>query len=184
MSRNHSPRRPPMFITSASRLTHGIVTTAALLLLAGAPQPASAQHPRLAAAVSTSSAETTPVVRRVTVIMLTTLPQPGGRAVVIRRRLGTPAELIVLPERGATGADLASALSALADARELHQGGLKAPQERISIRGGSFADAAGSPAEQHFDALVDRLRRAPTRTIEGVGSGPVITISQAVRTRP
>lgn len=182
MSRNHSPRRPPMFITSASRLTHGIVTTAALLLLACALQPASAQHPRLAAAVSASSAETTPVVRRVTVIMLTTLPQPGGRAVVIRRRLGTPAELIVLPERGATGADLASALSALADA--LHQGGLKAPQERISIRGGSFAGAAGSPAEQHFDALVDRLRRAPTRTIEGVGSGPLITISQAVRTRP
>lgn len=113
----------------------------------------------------------------VVIIQAATLPEPGGRAVVVRQRDANPRDIIVLPAQGATTADLASALSLLARASQ-EPGPLPAPQLRISISSAAFAGGQPPGVEQYFRAILERLSRAPVIDVPGVASGPAVTVPQ------
>jgi glucose/arabinose dehydrogenase len=154
-----------------SRLTCSMVVCATVVLAANAAQ----------AAAQGSSGNATPLAAAaptVTLIQTETMPAPGGRAVIVRRATGSPSEIIVLPAQGATAADLASALSLLAQVRAQDDGVLKAPQQRIVLSSAAFA--AGQPPEtqRFFDNLLNRLAHAPSINVPGIARGRALVIPQ------
>jgi hypothetical protein len=114
----------------------------------------------------------------VTVILAAALPAPGGRALIVRRASGSPREIIVLPASGATPADLASALSVLANARARDDGVLSSPQERIAISKAEFSAGVAPETQRFFEVLLKRLATAPAVDVPGVARGRAIVVPQ------
>jgi hypothetical protein len=106
-----------------------------------------------------------------------TLPEPGGRAVIVRQRDGTQRNVIVLAP-AATAADLAAAMNVLARAIERDNGALAYPQQRISITEAAFAAGQSPGSHQYFQAMLERLTRAPVLTVPGIAQGRAITVPQ------
>jgi hypothetical protein len=106
-----------------------------------------------------------------------TLPEPGGRAVIVRTQDGAQRNVIVLAA-AATAADLAAAMSVLARAIERDNGQLAYPQQRIAITEAAFAAGQSPGSQQYFQAMLERLARAPVLTVPGVAKGRAITVPQ------
>lgn len=149
--------------------------TLAALLAALSISPAPAASAQSVGNPAAPGAAGTPTVL---VMMTADLPEPRGRAVIIRRRDAAPREIIVLPAAGATAADLASALNVLASFRARDNGELPAAQERTSITSAAFTQDEPISNQHYFHGLLERLRRAPTLDVPGIASGRAITVAQ------
>jgi hypothetical protein len=151
---------------------------ATLLSLVAVPALLTAAAPSALAQGNSGNTSAAAAVPTVTVIQAEALPAPGGRAVIVRRASGAPREIIVLPAKGATAADLASALSLLAGARARDTGALAAAQERIAISRAEFSLGESAETQRFFDNLLKRLANAPTVDVPGVARGRGIVIPQ------
>lgn len=115
----------------------------------------------------------------VTIALTTTPPAQNSRATVVRRLTGDPRILVLLDEKTASAADLASALGALARSLSRHPENWGTDELRIRVTRSAFHSDDPSQAA-NVDRLLGRVRGAPTRTIEGYGKLRAITIPAPV----
>lgn len=115
----------------------------------------------------------------VTIALTTTPLAAGNRATVIRRVAADPGILVLLDAKTATAADLASALGALARSLSRHPESWGTQELRIQVTRSAFHSSDPSQAA-NVDRLLERVRGAPSRVIEGYGTLRAITIPAPV----
>ncbi len=127
-------------------------------------------------AAAPSKAQNAGDVVKITLVSTETLPEPGGRAIVIRRSSGDPRTMIVLPAEGASAEDLASALGSLSGARARDHD-VFSDEQRISITSTAFTRTPAPPDVARLEQLLQKLSRAHERRIRGVGLVKAVDVS-------
>lgn len=122
-----------------------------------------------------------PATSTATVALVTDLPAAGARAAVIRR-VAPRADIILLARASASSDDLAAALALLAAARTRDGPNPPARDEVLIVKSSSLQQPLETPRRLRLDAHLARLRAAPARQVDGVGTVPAIEVS--VRARP
>ncbi len=109
-----------------------------------------------------------------TVVMVRSLPP--GASVVVQRGHGGRARNLILVTEASTAADLASAFSLLRAARERDGEEVDRPL-RLIVPSNGLRQALNAEAALRLEEHLGRLRTAPTRPIDGVGTVRSVTVA-------
>jgi hypothetical protein len=111
--------------------------------------------------------------RPVVVALVSDLPDSSARAVVVRRQLVEPREVIVLREAGATASDLGAAIALLMRSRS-SDGDAFQGEFRITLQASAVIGDLPTGVNAHLVRELDRARHAHPRSIAGIGSARAV----------
>lgn len=113
--------------------------------------------------------------------MVPTLSDPSARAAVLRRPEDNGIPILLLPESSATVQDLERGLGVAATASEQYG---REPAHPVTLTLRRPRASSRDVQNERLVSLLDRLRQAPLKTLEGLGEARTMVVMAQVPKRP
>ena len=111
----------------------------------------------------------------VTLALVEKLPHPNATAVVLRRSVGWPRTLVLLPKESASAGTLSAAVSSVFRSRR-RDGDQPTVDISIAVAGNRSMQNWNRGDRELSQSFLARLRNAPLRAIDGVGVVPSVDV--------